>query len=116
MFKLASASLFALSVFADKDAIDRQIMAMVTNSSLRAFSGNVAQILPLLNEFGCWCYFYDDVGRGKGTPVDEVDGFCKVLADGYQCAILDLEAQGTTCIPWEAVYSESSKNTVLVSV
>ena len=44
------------------------------------------------------------MGRGKGTPVDEVDGFCKVLADGYQCAILDLEAQGTTCIPWEEVY------------
>merc|ERR1712096_253617 len=103
MFKLAATSLFAL-VAADKDSIDRQLMGMVASSSLRAFSGNVANAVALLDEYGCWCYFYDNVGRGKGTPVDEIDGFCKLLADGYQCTIIDTEAQGITCVPWEVTY------------
>merc|ERR1712187_378735 len=60
---------------------------------------------PNLDEYGCWCYFYDNVGRGKGTPVDEIDGFCKTLGDGYQCAILDSEAAGESCIPWEVTYN-----------
>ena len=98
--KLFAASALAL-VSADKSAIDKQLMAAVANSSLRAFSGNIANAVAQLDEFGCWCYFYDNVGRGKGTPVDEVDGFCKTLADGYQCAIIDAEAEGESCVPWE---------------
>merc|ERR1711881_634764 len=106
MFKLAASSaLLSLFAMADKANIDAQIMAMVSNSPLRAFSGNVANAVALLDEFGCWCYFYDNVGRGKGSPVDEVDGFCKLLGDGYQCAILDTEAQGITCVPWEVTYT-----------
>merc|ERR1712241_1643249 len=77
----------------------------VQNSSLRAFSGNIANAVERLDEYGCWCYFYDNVGRGKGTPVDEIDGFCKTLADGYQCAIIDGEAEGQSCVPWEVNYN-----------
>merc|ERR1712032_8513 len=102
--KFFAASALAL-VAADKSAIDRQLMAAVANSSLRAFSGNIKTAVDKLDEFGCWCYFYDNVGRGKGTPVDEVDGFCKTLADGYQCAIIDGEAEGENCVPWEVEYA-----------
>merc|ERR1711981_2387 len=100
MFKFALSSLVALAA-ADKDSIDRQVLALVRNSSLRAFTGNIANAVNSLDEYGCWCYFYDNVGRGKGTPVDEIDGFCKTLGDGYQCAILDSEAAGESCVPWE---------------
>merc|ERR1712178_630955 len=103
MFKFALSSLVALAA-ADKDSIDRQVLALVRNSSLRAFTGNIANAVNSLDEYGCWCYFYDNVGRGKGTPVDEIDGFCKTLGDGYQCAILDSEAAGESCIPWEVSY------------
>merc|ERR1712039_573566 len=102
--KLAFASFITLAA-ADKASIDRQLMAQVQNSSLRAFSGNIANAVERLDEYGCWCYFYDNVGRGKGTPVDEIDGFCKTLADGYQCAIIDGEAEGQSCVPWEVAYN-----------
>merc|ERR1712226_1315987 len=26
-----------------------------------------------VNKYGCWCYFDDDVGNGKGEPMDLVD-------------------------------------------
>merc|ERR1712066_869709 len=96
MFKFAISSLVALAA-ADKESIDRQVLALVRNSSLRAFTGNIANAVNQLDEYGCWCYFYDNVGRGKGTPVDEIDGFCKTLGDGYQCAIIDSEAAGESC-------------------
>merc|ERR1712156_1371731 len=102
--KFIAASFLGL-VAADKAAIDKQLLASVANSSLRAFSGSIAVAVNKLDEYGCWCYFYDNVGRGKGTPVDEIDGFCKTLADGYQCAIIDGEAEGQSCVPWEVAYS-----------
>merc|ERR1712000_267674 len=53
---------------------------------------------------GCWCYFDDDHGRGKGQPIDDLDGVCKTLHEGYECAMRDAEAEGTTCVPWEVAY------------
>merc|ERR1711981_842591 len=95
----------AAIAIADKASIDKQLMAQIQNSSLRAFSGNIQTAVERLDEYGCWCYFYDNVGRGKGTPVDEIDGFCKTLADGYQCAIIDGEGEGQSCVPWEVAYA-----------
>jgi len=103
MLKFTISTLSAIAL-ADKASIDKQLLAAVQNSSLRAFSGQIANAVDRLNEYGCWCYFYDNVGRGKGTPVDEIDGFCKTLADGYQCAMIDAESEGESCIPWEVDY------------
>merc|ERR1712127_570949 len=78
-------------------------------SNLRAFTGNIENALVDLVDnhggYGCWCYFYDDVGNGKGTPVDEIDSFCKILNEGYECAIRDTEDEGISCIPWEIDYN-----------
>merc|ERR1711879_51945 len=105
--KLISASLaFAGLVSADFDNIQRQIMQQVRNSSMRAFQGNVQEAIQQFDNYGCWCYFYDNVGRGKGTPVDELDGLCKTLHDGYTCAIIDTESEGgDECVPWEVEYN-----------
>merc|ERR1712154_499507 len=97
-------SLLGLTL-ADKASIDRQLLAQVRNSSLRVFTGSIANAVERLDDYGCWCYFYDNVGRGKGTPVDEIDGFCKTLAEGYQCAIIDGESEGESCVPWEVNYN-----------
>jgi len=67
-------------------------------------SGSLANSIASLNEYGCWCYFDDDHGRGKGSPIDVVDEQCKVLHDGYECAMRDAEDEGTTCVPWEVHY------------
>ena len=105
-----TSSLLAMAS-ADVGTMISQMEVNLQNSSLpRAFTGAVANALnTLVNDhggYGCWCYFYDDVGRGKGTPVDEIDSFCKVLNDGYECAIRDSEDEGVSCVPWEVFYGE----------
>jgi len=94
--KFLAASALAL-VAADKAQIDRSLNRMVMNSSLRAFNQQISQSVENLNEYGCWCYFYDNVGRGKGNPVDEIDAMCKVLGEGYECAMRDSEDEGLDC-------------------
>jgi hypothetical protein len=42
-----------------------------------------------VNNYGCWCYFDDQVGNGKGQPVDLIDAECKNLHKGYECALAD---------------------------
>ena len=42
-----------------------------------------------------WCFFDDDHGLGKGLPMDGIDAVCKNLHLGYECAMLDVEAD--TC-------------------
>merc|ERR1711879_31934 len=97
------ASLLPLA-FADFAQIKNDVVSMVANSSMRGFTGQIGQQVDLLNEYGCWCYFYNDHGRGKGQPVDESDGFCKTLHEGYDCAIRDAEDRGDACTPWEVAY------------
>lgn len=60
-----------------------------------------------LNEYGCWCYFGDDHGRGKGSAIDQIDEMCKILHDGYECAMRDAEDEGSTCVPWEVDYESA---------
>lgn len=74
------------------------------DAACKAFSGSVANTINNLNEYGCWCYFNDEHGRGKSTPVDSIDEICKTLHDGYECAMRDAEDEGTTCVPWEVAY------------
>jgi len=64
--------------------------------------------MDLVNEYGCWCYFQDGHGAGKGKPVDEIDQLCKKLHDGYTCAIMDSRelAEGP-CVPWEIDYNSA---------
>lgn len=63
-----------------------------------------------VNEYGCWCYFEDDHGRGHGKPINGIDHICKKLADGYDCCMLDFEeATGNdSCVPWEIQYLPGS--------
>merc|ERR1712178_426709 len=117
MFK--SSVLFGFSQLATLGFADVARMVEKMKNSLnstgvtdRAFTGAVANSLnDLINNhgaYGCWCYFYDDVGRGKGTPVDEIDAFCKLLNEGYECAIRDSEDEGLSCVPWEQDYNSGT--------
>jgi len=54
-----------------------------------------------VNQYGCWCYFDNLVGNGKGEPMDLIDAECRNLHRGYECIVADL---GTGCVPWEQVY------------
>ena len=64
--------------------------------------------MDLVNQYGCWCYFQDDYGQGRGKPVDEIDTLCKRLHDGYTCAIMDSQdLVSGPCIPWEISYNSA---------
>merc|ERR1712066_330253 len=82
--------------------------------SLRQFSGQALAAVQQMNDegYGCWCYFYEKHGRGRGPPVDELDGFCKVLHEGYECAMLDAEIAGEDdCEPWTVQYTAAVRGT-----
>merc|ERR1712071_434045 len=58
--------------------------------------------------YGCWCLFDDiqinQAGRGRGPPVDRWDDNCRSLQQGYECALMDADARGEPCVPWEQDY------------
>merc|ERR1711879_1069601 len=96
---LATAAASLALVAADKNAIDAQLMAQVANSSLRAFSGNIAVAVKRLDEYGCWCYFYDNVGRGKGTSVARSLAAADIQTDFHSRPLTETElaaAEGPT--------------------
>ena len=68
--------------------------------------GQVSTSLSAINGYGCWCYFADEHGKGHGVPVNKMDEICKVLHDGYECAIHDGSDESEECEPWTVDYSE----------
>lgn len=50
--------------------------------------------LSIIENYGCYCNFNNDRDfrvKSKGKPIDTIDHFCKVLHEGYTCAIIDSE-------------------------
>merc|ERR1712226_1296464 len=88
--------------------MQRDLNHYTYNSSARAFAGVMANAIAQLDEYGCWCYFNNNHGRGKSQPVDEADAYCKILHDGYECAIRDSLDEGIDCVPWEIPYTSGT--------
>ena len=66
---------------------------------------SIAQI----NHYGCWCFFQDDHHLAKGPPQNEVDKFCKILHNGYECAMIDSGNKNLpACSPWKVDYNSST--------
>ena len=64
-----------------------------------------------IDHYGCWCYFEENFVKGKGKPQDPIDELCKILHDGYECAIMDgRQSDGAyECEePWTSDYSTST--------
>merc|ERR1712031_145017 len=66
----------------------------ITGSN-RGLMGDVS--IAALNKYGCWCYFDDAVGNGKGTPKDFIDEECRALQRSYECAIAEIN----NCVPYQ---------------
>lgn len=99
-------------VTANFDKMENQFQKLISQSmnetqSMNEFRGigPVSTSLTAINEYGCWCYFADDHGKGHGTPVNRMDEICKILHDGYECAILDGTDENETCEPWTVDYT-----------
>jgi len=76
----------------------RQVAAEASNQATNAGS------MFGLNTYGCWCYFGNNIEEARGPPQDPFDRLCKVLVQGYECAVLDAREDGEMCIPWETEY------------
>lgn len=81
-----------------------QLMKDNANGGYRAIQQSN---MGLVNGYGCWCYFENDNYKGKGTPVDAIDQYCKLLHQGYECIIMDFENTPFACIPWEVDYNSA---------
>ena len=43
--------------------------------------------LKMVNNYGCWCYFDDDILIGRGDSVDYSDTACKKMSNRMKCVI-----------------------------
>ena len=90
--KILYSSLLALSI-SPISADWETIMADFTSNaeainSLRTSRGEdraiTASDMALVNEYGCWCYFEENHGHGRGNPVDAVDGHWAVDLGNFE--------------------------------
>merc|ERR1712166_840450 len=91
------------------DHIDADLGLMVAqNSSLwgdRSITAMMGNMGAVIDTYGCWCFFDEKHGQGKGRPVNDIDGACKTMAHAYECAIMDaMDAGEPDCVPWEINY------------
>ena len=81
-----------------------------TFGGFRTFASEWADdFISSINQYGCWCYFDDDHGKGRAQPINPVDALCKTLQHGYSCVLMDSEAEGNfECIPWDVSYNSAT--------
>lgn len=109
MNKIAPLAVLAPLAFAGFTTMESNLEAISgNNTQFRGVTNLMGALLPKINKYGCWCYFDSDHGKGKSQPVDDVDAICKMLHEGYECAILDAEEAGEECVPWEADYDAAA--------
>jgi len=75
-----------------------------TSPDQRKIGGLWSHWLENLNQYGCWCYFNADFGKGKSKPVDDLDVACKALHNGYECVEIDSLVEGEVCTSWDQSY------------
>lgn len=97
----------------DDGILDQEDLNIMQRSSLGmqeqnpAFS-NIGYFLDSIWNYGCWCYFGENMRHGRGTPVNEVDKTCRALNYCYQCVRLDERENNEnpkTCAPGEVAYN-----------
>ena len=89
-------------IAADMGLMVAQNSSLWGDRSITAMMGNLGSVI---DTYGCWCFFDEKHGQGKGRPVNSIDGACKTMAHAYDCAIMDaMDANEDDCVPWEINY------------
>jgi len=84
-------------------------MEQMANEFLNQNGTTRSQFIPGTNpiqdiwSYGCWCYFAENHGQGRGPPQNDVDLDCRQLHHGYTCIMMD---QG--CDPLTEPYTAPS--------
>jgi len=109
--KLVMYSAIAAIAVADISQIAKNLQEIMQNNTFtRGFGATWASsFISNIDEYGCWCYFQDDHGKGRGQAANEVDAQCQKLHQGYECIIIDAEEEGDSeCVPWNEPYQSGS--------
>lgn len=79
------------------------VMNSIGNDTFRSMAVTMQPVW----EYGCWCYFQADHGRGRGLVQNEVDGICQVLHHGYTCIKMDAQTDPDMlgCDPFGHTYN-----------
>ena len=98
-FTAASTLLFSLlcpNVLGGYSIMRQRLAMMVSNSSVsngpsaRFSDFQITNFFSdIHNGWGCWCYFDENSGRGRGQALNEGDAICKTLQHGYECIQLE---------------------------
>jgi len=77
----------------------------VRNLNCASASCNIPLNLRGVWGYGCWCYFGNDLLKGRGTPVNPHDSACERMQQCLKCARMDGIDGGYNCDPKTALYS-----------
>jgi len=69
------------------------------------FIPGVGLMLNNLQEYGCWCFFDEKHGQGRGNPVDSFDSHCMKYHHAVACAKREIER----CNPYDTSYSITAR-------
>lgn len=58
----------------------------------KQFNYSISKIFEAKHNRGCWCYFDQTHGQGRGQPVDRIDEICKQLHQNYECLLIDSQS------------------------
>jgi hypothetical protein len=62
--------------------------------------------LSAIWNYGCWCYFQDNHGKGSGEAQNYMDEHCRILHHGYTCVMMDAaDENDNTCDPFTHEYN-----------
>jgi len=110
------ATCFYPIALASTQLMNKMLQQGLLERTERAFTGQVLATIDNINGYGCWCNFDTNYHQGKAHPIDEIDEVCKILVQGYECAIKDAEDVGASCSPWEENYEPVTSFTLDTSI
>ena len=102
LISTVSANLDSLSRLLDEQL--NLIKNLTTSNNRHGNSRGTSLAMASLQEYGCWCFFDDLHGLGKGKPQDGYDTACMHYHRGVECAKMELEneAGDAECDPANA--------------
>ena len=65
----------------------------------------IGYYLDSIWNYGCWCYFGDNMSHGRGIPVNKVDQVCRALNYCYTCVRMDESENFKSCAPGTVSYN-----------
>jgi len=113
-------SVFALAAstipmaFAGVSQMDAMLQALSNNTQVNQrnminVNNPIFTTLEPIWNYGCWCYFQENHGRGSGEAQNYMDEHCKILHHGYTCVMMDAaDENDNSCDPFTHDYNTIS--------